>query len=152
MALAFKLQQSTRQVYTLIGDGEANEGSVWEAIMVATSMHCSNLCVLYDSNRSQLRSMHIPNAAERFSAFRNNFLASSRLRDLNNSATNISERGRARCFLGCRIGSLSEQSGHGPTCCWLDPVANDPSRTWQHLLLQLEQSGMLQVKNVMGGN
>jgi transketolase len=69
MALAFKLQQSTRQVYTLIGDGEANEGSVWEAIMVATSMHCGNLCILYDSNRSQVRSMHIPNAAERFSAF-----------------------------------------------------------------------------------
>ena len=30
--------------------------------------------------------------------------------------------------------------------------AFDPERTWQPLLLQLEQSGMLQVKNVMGGN
>ena len=30
--------------------------------------------------------------------------------------------------LGCRIGSLSEQSGHGPTCCRLNSVANDPER------------------------
>ena len=28
----------------------------------------------------------------------------------------------------CRIWSLMGHSGHGPTCCWLDPVANDPSR------------------------
>jgi transketolase len=38
MALALKLRQSPRRVFTLIGDGEANEGSVWEAIMVATAL------------------------------------------------------------------------------------------------------------------
>jgi hypothetical protein len=32
--------------------------------------------------------------------------------------------------LGCRIGSLSEQSGHGPTCCRLNSVGNDPQRTF----------------------
>jgi hypothetical protein len=31
--------------------------------------------------------------------------------------------------LGCRIGSLSEQSGPGPTCCRLNSVGNDPKRT-----------------------
>jgi hypothetical protein len=31
--------------------------------------------------------------------------------------------------LGCRIGSLSEQSRHGPTCCQLNSVANDPKAT-----------------------
>src|SRR5260370_40511017 len=44
---------------------------------------------------------------------------------------------RAQCLLlalrdislGCRIASLSEQSGHGPTCCRLNSVANDPKRT-----------------------
>lgn len=69
MALAFKLQQSSRQVYTLIGDGEANEGSVWEAVMVATSLRLNNLSILYDFNGSQVRSMHIPNPAERLAAF-----------------------------------------------------------------------------------
>jgi len=69
MALAFKLQQSPRQVYTLIGDGEANEGTVWEAVMVATSLQLSNLSILCDFNHSQVRSLHIPNPAERFTAF-----------------------------------------------------------------------------------
>jgi transketolase len=69
VALAFKLQNSPRRVYTVVGDGESNEGSVWEAIMVATHQKLNNLTVLYDSNRSQVRSMHIPNPAERLAAF-----------------------------------------------------------------------------------
>ncbi len=69
VALAFKMQKSPRQVYTLVGDGEANEGSVWEAIMVATHQKLDNLTILYDSNRSQVRSMHIPNPADRLKAF-----------------------------------------------------------------------------------
>jgi transketolase len=69
MALAFRLQNSARRVYTLIGDGEANEGSVWEAITVATHLQLKNLSVLYDSNGSQVRSLHIPNPAERLAAF-----------------------------------------------------------------------------------
>ena len=69
IALAFRLQNSPRKVYTLIGDGEANEGSAWEAVMVATNLRLNNLTILYDSNRSQVRSLHIPNPAERFAAF-----------------------------------------------------------------------------------
>ncbi len=69
MALAEKIKQSQRQVYTLIGDGEANEGSVWEALMVATDQHLHNLTVLYDNNRSQIRCLQIPNPGERLAAF-----------------------------------------------------------------------------------
>jgi len=69
MALAFKLQGSPRRVYTLIGDGEANEGSTWEAIMVAANVGLPNLTVLVDFNKSQVRSLQIPNPAERLRAF-----------------------------------------------------------------------------------
>ena len=69
VALAFRLQRSPRKVYTLVGDGEANEGSVWEAIMVATHLRLNNLSVLYDNNSSQVRSLQIPNPAERLRAF-----------------------------------------------------------------------------------
>ena len=69
MALAFRLKNSPRRAYTLVGDGESNEGSVWEAIMVAVNLNLSNFTVLYDSNRSQVRSLHIPNPAERLAAF-----------------------------------------------------------------------------------
>lgn len=69
MALAAKIGGNGRQVYTLIGDGESNEGSVWEAIMVAANLKLDNLTVLYDNNSSQGRCLPIPNPAERFAAF-----------------------------------------------------------------------------------
>jgi transketolase len=69
MALAFRLRNSPRRAYTLVGDGESNEGSVWEAIMVAGNLNLSNLTILYDSNCSQIRSLHIPNPTERLAAF-----------------------------------------------------------------------------------
>jgi transketolase len=68
-ALAFTLDNLPRKVYTLIGDGESNEGSVWEAIMVATNVGLKNLTILYDYNLSQVRSLQIHNPAERFRAF-----------------------------------------------------------------------------------
>lgn len=69
MALALKIKHSPRRVYTLVGDGEANEGSVWEAVMVAADRALDNLTVLYDDNRSQTRCLQIPNPADRFEAF-----------------------------------------------------------------------------------
>ena len=69
MAMAFRLRRSDRRVFVLIGDGEANEGSVWEAIMVAADQKLSNLTILYDHNRSQGRCLQIPNPTERFRAF-----------------------------------------------------------------------------------
>ncbi len=69
IALAFKLKRSPRRVYTLIGDGESNEGSVWEAIMVANNLGLTNLTVVFDNNGSQIRSLPIGNPAERFRAF-----------------------------------------------------------------------------------
>ena len=69
MALAFKLQGSPRRVYTLIGDGEANEGSTWEAIMIAANVGLPNLTILLDFNRSQVRSLPISNPAERLKVF-----------------------------------------------------------------------------------
>ncbi|MCW8863223.1 MAG: transketolase [Rhodospirillales bacterium] len=69
MALAAKIARSDTRVYTLIGDGESNEGSVWEAIMVAVNGGLDNLTVIYDANGSQGRCLPIPNPAERFAAF-----------------------------------------------------------------------------------
>jgi transketolase len=69
MALAFRLQGSPRRVYTLIGDGEANEGSTWEAIMVAVNLGIDNLTILLDFNKSQVRSLQIHNPGERLRAF-----------------------------------------------------------------------------------
>jgi transketolase len=69
IALAAKIGGTSRKVFTLIGDGESNEGSVWEAIMVATNLKLDHLVVLYDNNQSQQRCLPIPNPGERFAAF-----------------------------------------------------------------------------------
>ena len=45
MALSAKLSKEDYRVYTLLGDGEIQEGQVWEASMFAGSHHLDNLCV-----------------------------------------------------------------------------------------------------------
>jgi len=69
MALAFKIQKSDRRVFVLIGDGEANEGSVWEALMAAKNLKLDNLTVIYDNNMSHGRGLQIMNPAEKLRAF-----------------------------------------------------------------------------------
>lgn len=69
MALARKIRKHPGRVYTLIGDGESNEGSVWEAVMVAKNLNLSNVTVIYDNNMSHSRGLQIHNPAERFGAF-----------------------------------------------------------------------------------
>lgn len=69
VALAFQLQASERRVYTLIGDGESNEGSVWEALMVASHLKLNNLTVMLDYNQSQRRAMPLLRPADKFRAF-----------------------------------------------------------------------------------
>lgn len=53
MALAARLKQLTYHVYVLLGDGECNEGSIWEAAMFAAAQKINNLCVLIDFNKWQ---------------------------------------------------------------------------------------------------
>lgn len=68
-ALGIKIDGRPQQVYTLIGDGESNEGTVWEAMMVADNLKLNNLTVIYDDNRSHSRGLQIQNPAEKFRSF-----------------------------------------------------------------------------------
>lgn len=54
MALSAKLSGEDYRVYTLLGDGEIQEGQVWEASMFAGSHHLDNLCVIVDNNNLQI--------------------------------------------------------------------------------------------------
>ena len=54
MALGAKHQGKTYRVYTLLGDGEIQEGQVWEACMLAAHYHLDNLCVIVDNNGLQI--------------------------------------------------------------------------------------------------
>lgn len=53
MALAARMQQRDYRVYAVLSDGECNEGSVWEAAMLAAAQGVNNLCVIIDFNKWQ---------------------------------------------------------------------------------------------------
>ena len=53
MALALKAQQSDARVYVLVGDGECEEGTIWEAVMAAPRYQLDNLTVILDQNGLQ---------------------------------------------------------------------------------------------------
>ena len=54
MALGAKHQGKTFRVYTLLGDGEIQEGQVWEACMLAAHYKLDNFCVIVDNNGLQI--------------------------------------------------------------------------------------------------
>ncbi len=54
MALAGKLNHKDYRVYTMTGDGEIEEGQIWEAAMFAGAHHLDNLCVIIDNNNLQI--------------------------------------------------------------------------------------------------
>ncbi|MEE1242292.1 transketolase [Frisingicoccus sp.] len=54
MALAGKMNKQDYRVYTVMGDGELAEGSVWEAAMAGHQYKLDNLCAIVDRNRLQI--------------------------------------------------------------------------------------------------
>jgi len=74
LALAGKLDKKNYKIYVLIGDGECQEGSVWEASMAAAHHRLDNLIVILDKNQVQETGftkevMNIDPAAEKWKAF-----------------------------------------------------------------------------------
>ncbi|OGW93818.1 MAG: hypothetical protein A3G36_04880 [Omnitrophica bacterium RIFCSPLOWO2_12_FULL_45_13] len=54
IALAARLDKSDIRVYCLLGDGETNEGQVWEAAMTAAHYKLDNVCAIIDFNKLQI--------------------------------------------------------------------------------------------------
>ena len=74
MALAGKMNHKNYRVYTVMGDGELAEGSVWEGAMSASQYKLDNLCAVVDRNRLQISGtteevMHQDDVAERIRSF-----------------------------------------------------------------------------------
>ena len=54
MAMSAKISKDSYRVYTMLGDGEIEEGEVWEAAMFAGFRKLDNLCVIVDNNGLQI--------------------------------------------------------------------------------------------------
>ena len=74
MALGLRLDQRDNRVYALLGDGELQEGQVWEAAMAAAHYKVDNLCAMVDANGLQIdgevtKVMNVNPIADKFRAF-----------------------------------------------------------------------------------
>lgn len=74
LALGLRLQNNNARVFTLLGDGECEEGQVWEAAMFAAHEKCGNLIAIVDMNNLQIDGdvhdvVQVGTLAEKFEAF-----------------------------------------------------------------------------------
>lgn len=74
MAYAKRIQRYKGNVYVLMGDGECNEGSVWESVMFASRFQLSNLVLIVDRNHFQAYGsdeavLNMGNLEEKFKSF-----------------------------------------------------------------------------------
>ena len=54
MAISNKVDRNNHRIYALLGDGECEEGQVWEAVMAAAHYKLDNLCAILDYNHLQI--------------------------------------------------------------------------------------------------
>ena len=69
LAAALKILNSNYKVYCLIGDGECNEGTIWESALIASNLKLDNLCCIIDNNKSSQEILPLPNLQKQFQSF-----------------------------------------------------------------------------------
>ncbi len=74
LSIAFKKKNKDNKVFVIIGDGECNEGSVWEAAMAASNFKLNNLYAIIDKNNFQQTGsnkeiMNSENLSDKWSSF-----------------------------------------------------------------------------------
>lgn len=69
VALGLKIKNKPNKVICVIGDGESNEGMVWESALVAAKYNLGNLCVIADHNGSSDLVLPVPNPEQKWGSF-----------------------------------------------------------------------------------
>lgn len=69
VALGFKIKDKKQKIFVLIGDGECNEGTIWESALLASHYKLDNLCCIIDYNHSTDRALLIGSIEDKFRSF-----------------------------------------------------------------------------------
>jgi transketolase len=69
IALGLKIQKRQNRVFCLVGDGECQEGTIWESANIASNQKLDNLTVIVDWNESAQQLMQIENLEARWNSF-----------------------------------------------------------------------------------
>src|SRR3989337_2134466 len=68
-ALASKIKKQKNKIYVIVGDGECNEGTIWESALLASNHKLDDLCCIVDYNHPGDRALKLGNLEEKFKAF-----------------------------------------------------------------------------------
>ena len=69
IALGEKIKKTDNKVFVIIGDGESNEGTIWESALLASNHNLNNLYCIMDYNHSNDRALKIDNVIDKFKSF-----------------------------------------------------------------------------------
>jgi len=69
MAIGEKIKKTNHKIYVIIGDGEANEGTIWESALLASHHKLNNLYCIVDFNHSTDRALELGDLEAKFIAF-----------------------------------------------------------------------------------
>ena len=69
LALAYKIKKYKNQIYVIIGDGETNEGTIWESALLANHHKLDNLFCIIDFNHSTDRAVDLGELDNKFKSF-----------------------------------------------------------------------------------
>jgi transketolase len=144
VALALKkMNKKSTNVYVVIGDGECNEGSIWEAAMSAPHFELNNLIVILDNNSYQQTGhnneiMNTENLKKKFQSFNWNVIEidGHNLKEIHNSFINKEENSRMPKIIICKT-----IKGKGVSFC-------ENNNQWHHSILSknLYEKALLEIK------
>lgn len=110
MALGAKILNNDVKVYTVLGDGELQEGQVWEAAMAAAHYKLDNLTVIIDNNRLQIDGsteevMDVGNIASKYKAFGFEVIEVEDGNDIREilEALDVEVKGKPKCIIAHTI-------------------------------------------------
>jgi transketolase len=69
MAMSKKIKKESGKIFVIIGDGESNEGTIWETALLASHHKLDNLCCILDHNHSTDRALNMGNLLTKFESF-----------------------------------------------------------------------------------
>lgn len=120
IALGKAAKKESSRTFVLVGDGELNEGSMWESIMIAGHHRLSDLVCIVDYNHSTDRALDIANVEYKFKAFNWNAIS------VNGHDHSELEKALSECYLGKPLAIIAHTI-KGKGCSIME---NNPA--WHH--------------------